>query len=121
LLLLEWTQPNPYGGFGIEFVYAGTALWVADTWFGLVAARLGAVTRWGALAVAVGAGLTSLGMSHLGLVDGPYGAFFGPAASFGIGLLGVGWILLGLDIAFRRMPAHPNTLSVAPTPGSPER
>jgi hypothetical protein len=121
LLLLEWTQPNPYGGFGIEFVYAGTALWAADAWFGLVAARLGTVTRWGALAVAVGAGLTSLGMGNLGLVDGPYGAFFGPAALFGIGLLGIGWILLGIDIAFRRVPAHPNALSVAPAPGSAER
>ena len=114
LMLLEWTDPNPYDGFGIEVVYAATALWAADLWFGLVAARLNAVTRWGGIAVALGAGLTSLGMGHLGLVDGPYGAFFGPAALVGIGLLGFGWIILGIDVAFRRGPRRP----LVPSAGS---
>ena len=115
LMLLEWTGPDPYDGFGIEVVYAAAALWIADLWFGLVAARLGAVTRVGAIAVAVGAGLTSLGMGNLGLVDGPYGALFGPAALFGIGLLGIGWIVLGIDVAFRRAPAG----SLVVSAGSP--
>ena len=83
------------------------ALWLSEAAFGFVAFRLGAVTRIGAAALAVGSALAFLGVSHLNLVTGPWGWLIQPLALMGIALNGVGWILLGLDLAFgrRRSPA----------------
>jgi hypothetical protein len=36
------------------------------------------------------------------LVTGELGWLFAPASQVGIALVGLGWILLGLDVAFRR-------------------
>lgn len=90
------------GDFGLAYFWAGFAMWLTDAWFGLVTLRLGAVTRWGALAVAVGGLLAILGMDRLGLTSVANPTIFGTLALAGIAVLGLGLILLGVDVAMRR-------------------
>ena len=75
-----------------------SAWWLADAAFGFVALRLGAVTRWGALALGVGSLLAILGIGQLELTSPENPTFFGPIALTGVALNGVAWILLGLDL-----------------------
>jgi len=95
---------------GLVLFWAGVALWVAFAWFGFVTFRIGAVTRWGALAVTIGAALTFTGIDRLGLTSEAAPTIFGPLSQIGIVMMGIGWILLGLDVAMRRRA----TRSVAP-------
>ena len=90
--------PDPDPGFRLVMFYAGLAMWLADSAFGFVTLRLGAVTRWGAGALAVGSLLAILGMSHLELTSPSNPTIFGPIALTGVALNGVGWILLGIDV-----------------------
>jgi hypothetical protein len=87
------------GGYGIVFFWAGVALWTSVAWFGVVTFRLGAVTRWGALAVAVGSALALTGIDRLGLTS----TIFGLLSQVGIVTMAIGWILLGADVATRGM------------------
>ena len=93
--------PAPDPDFRLVMFYAGLAMWLADSVFGFVALRLGLVTRWGALALAIGSLLAILGMSHLELTSPANPTIFGPLSLMGIALNGIGWILLGLDVALR--------------------
>lgn len=94
--------PEPDPEFRLVFFWAGVALWLSDALFGIVALRIGVVTRWGALALTVGALLAGLGMDRLGLATGPLASIYVPVALSGVFLVGVGWIWLGLDVATRR-------------------
>jgi hypothetical protein len=90
---------HPFAGDnGMVFFYAGLATWIADTAFGVVTFRLGAVTRWGALVLAIGSALAILGMDRLELTSEANPTIFGPLGLIGVALNGVGWILLGLDL-----------------------
>ena len=93
--------PAPDPDFRLVMFYAGLAMWLADAAFGFVSLRLGLVTRWGALAPGVGSLLAILGMSHLELTSPANPTVFGPLSLIGIVLNGLGWVLLGLDIALR--------------------
>ena len=93
--------PAPDPDFRLVMFYAGLAMWLADSAFGFVALRLGLVTRWGALALAIGSLLAVLGMSHLELTSPSNPTIFGPLSLVGIALNGIGWIVLGLDVALR--------------------
>lgn len=73
----------------------------ADGWFALVTLRLGAVTRWGALALALGT-LALLGIDRLGLTSAANPTAIGQIALAGVALNGIGWIVLGIDVAIRR-------------------
>lgn len=94
--------PEPDPEFRLAFFFVGVAMWWADVAFGLVTWRLGVVTRWGSLALAIGSALAFLGMDRLELARGDLAWLVAPVALFGIALSGVGWILLGLDVALRR-------------------
>ena len=107
MVILSIGRPHPPQGdpeFRLVMDVAALAMWLGDAAFGMVALRLG-VARWGALALAVGSTLAVLGMSRLELVSGPYGEIIQPIALAGIALNGIGWILLGVDVAFRRRHA----------------
>lgn len=91
--------------FGLLFVFAALAWWLADAAFGFVTLRLGAVTRWGALALGVGSLLAILGMSQLQLTTQANPTIFAPIAMIGVALNGVAWILLGLDVMLGESPA----------------
>ncbi len=97
---------HPFAGDeGLVLFYGGIALWLTDAVFGLVTWRLGAVTRWGALALAVGSTLAILGIDRLGLTSEANPTIFGPISLIGIALNGVGWIMLGLDVMLGESPA----------------
>ena len=104
MVIIAIGRPQPPVGdpdFRLVWFFAGAAMWWADAAFGFVALRLGVVGRWGALALTVGSVLAFLGMDRLELVAGPFAAFFVPLALGGFALNGLGWILLGLNVARR--------------------
>jgi hypothetical protein len=101
------------GDFGPMYFFAGLAMWLTDAAFGLVTIRLGVVPRWGAIALAIGSVLAITGMDRLELVhDNP--TIFGPLSLVGIILNGLGWILLGLDVATRRRAPDAQPQEVRP-------
>ncbi|MES2210455.1 MAG: hypothetical protein V4515_09765 [Chloroflexota bacterium] len=97
--------PEPDADFRPIYFYAGVAMWLTDAIFGLVAFRLGVVSRTAALVLAVGA---IVGGSGIGGLAGTFPwlsalvAFLAPFQLWGIVLIGAGWVLLGIDVAFRR-------------------
>ncbi len=96
-------SPGP-GDFGPNFDLAAIALWLTDAWFGIVTFRLKVVSRLAALAVAVGSFLALDGMNRLGLTSEANPTIFGPLSLLGIALAGIGWMVLGIDVATRRRP-----------------
>jgi hypothetical protein len=125
MVVLSIERPQPPEAdpeFRLVWFFAGAAMWWADAAFGFVAWRLRTVTRWGALALAIGSVLALLGMDRLELVRGELAWLFTPVALLGIALNGVGWILLGIDVAFRRRaPASTRDVSVRRGPGTRAR
>jgi hypothetical protein len=104
MILLSIGRPMPPEAdpaFRLVGFYAGVAMWLADSAFGFVTLRLGVVTHWGALALALGSLLAILGMSHLELTSPAEPTIFGPLSLVGVVLNGLGWILLGIDVATR--------------------
>jgi hypothetical protein len=101
VLTIGRTEPVGAGDFGLVYFFAAAAMWLTDSAFGLATLRLGVVTRWGAMALAIGSLLAFTGMDRLELTsaDGP--TIFGFLALAGVALNGIGWILLGLDVATR--------------------
>jgi hypothetical protein len=94
--------PEPDPGFRPLFFYAALALWLTDAAFGLVALRIGVVSRWAALALTIGSLLALTGVGGLGFTTGPLAAIIEPLTIVGVALVGLGWILLGVDVATRR-------------------
>lgn len=106
--VLPYGPWHPFAGDnGLVLFYAGIAMWLADALFGLVTLRLGIVTRWGALALAVGSALAILGIDRLGLTSEANPTIFGSLALTGIALNGIAWILLGFDVATRHPSSEP--------------
>jgi hypothetical protein len=94
-------QPGA-GDYGPVYFAAIAAMWLADAWFGLVTLRLGVVSRWGALALAIGSVLAFTPLDRLGLTSPDSPTIFVQLGLAGIALNGLGWILLGLAVATRR-------------------
>ena len=106
--VLPYGPWHPFAGDnGLVLFCAGIAMWLTDAAFGLVTLRLGLVTRWGALALAVGSVLAIAGIDRFGLTSDAHPTIFGPLSLIGIALNGIGWILLGLDVAFQRRLSDP--------------
>jgi hypothetical protein len=104
MVVLSIGRPQPPEGdpdFRLVMFFAGAAMWWADSAFGLVTLRLGMVSRSGALALMIGSVLAFTGMDRLELLQGDFAWLFSPAALAGIALNGIGWILIGLDLAVR--------------------
>ena len=115
MVVLATSRPAPFAGdFGLVFFFAGAAMWLTDAAFGLVTLRLGVVARWGALALAIGSVLAFTGMDRLELSPRDNPTIFGPLALAGIALNGIGWILLGLDVATRRRASEASPPEVRP-------
>ncbi|MDQ2933707.1 MAG: hypothetical protein M3R49_01790 [Chloroflexota bacterium] len=111
MMILATGRLHPFAGdFGLVFFAAGVAMSLTDAAFGLVTLRLGVVSRWGALALAIGSILAVTGIDRLELTS----TIFGPLSQVGIVLGGIGWILLGLDIATRRRPSEAQPQKVRP-------
>lgn len=97
--------PEPDPGFRPIFFYAAIALWLTDAAFGLVALRIGVVPRHAAFMLLIGSLLALTGVSGLGFTTGPFAAIIEPLTIVGVAIVGLGWILLGLDLATRWRPS----------------
>lgn len=86
---------------------AGLALWLGSAAFGAVAALIGAVSRIGGWGVALGSLLAATGIDRLGLVSEAAPTIFNTLSQVGIVTMAVGWIMLGLDVAMRRVARQP--------------
>jgi hypothetical protein len=102
--------PLPDPEFRPTYALAAMSMWFANVAFGLVALRLGVVTRRGSLALTVGSVLAASGF--LGLETSPFADLVPALSWIGIVLVGVGWILLGIAVATRRRP-RPETATAA--------
>lgn len=94
--------PEPDPEFRPIYALAATAMWLTNATFGLVALRVGVVTRWGSLALTAGSLLALTGVGGLGFTRGPQADLVATLTTAGVVLVGVAWIILGLDVAFRR-------------------
>jgi hypothetical protein len=109
--------PEPDPEFRLVFFFAGGAMWLADAVFGVSTWRLRTATRWGAVLLAIGSVLAFAGMDRLELVNGDLAWLVQPLALLGIALNGIGWILLGFDVAFRQRAARPSPRGAPGLPG----
>jgi hypothetical protein len=100
MVVLSIGRASPFAGdFGLVSFYAALAMWLADAAFGAAALRSGVVSRLGPLALTIGSILAIAGMDRLGLTSATNPTIFGALGLTGVALNGVGWILLGLEIA----------------------
>jgi hypothetical protein len=108
MVVLSLSRTAPVAGdFGLALFWISVAMWLSDAWFAIVTVRLGVMAKWGPLALAIGSALAVMGIDRLGLTSGANPTIFGTLSQIGIVLNGVGWILLGLDVATRRRPTAP--------------
>jgi hypothetical protein len=117
MVLLAVGRPQPPledSDFRLVWFFAGVAMWLTDAAFGLVSLRLGVVTRWGALALTIGSVLAITGIDRLGLTSTANPTIFGSLSLAGVVLNGIGWILLGLDVALRWRPSETQPQEVRP-------
>ena len=105
--ILPYGPWHPFVGTGLTYFNLGIAMWLTDAAFGLVTLRLAVVTRLGALVLTIGSVLALTGVDGLGLTSGAAPTVFGPISLIGIALNGIGWILLGFDVATRPRSALP--------------
>lgn len=87
----------------IAVVWSAVALWLGSAAFGVLTAMLGVVSRIGGWAVAIGSLLTLTGIDRLGLTSQASPTIFNTFSQIGIVTMALGWILLGLDLAMRRV------------------
>ena len=100
MVVLSIGRANPFAeDFGLVSFYAALAMWLADAAFGAVLLRSGVASRLGSVALAVGSVLAIAGMDRLGLTSATDPTAFGALALTGVALNGLGWVLLGLDVA----------------------
>ncbi|MBI3750770.1 MAG: hypothetical protein HY263_03805 [Chloroflexi bacterium] len=99
--------PEPDPAFRPWYALAATALWLTTAAFGLVALRLGVVSRRSALVLTTGAALAITGVGGLGFTTGPNAELISNLTVVGVVMVGLGWMLLGIEVAFRRRPVAP--------------
>lgn len=86
--------------------WSQVTLWLASAAFGAASAWIGAVSRIGGWAVAIGSLLTLTGIDRLGLISMASPTIFNTLSQVGIVCMALGWIILGLDVALRRSTAQ---------------
>ena len=89
---------------GLVYLIIGGGMWLSDLWFGVVTFRLGVLSRWAALALTLGSFFAFIGMGAFGLTVP--GTLLNTVIMTGLAVHGLAWILLGLDVAFRRRPVQ---------------
>ncbi len=96
ITVIFFGPPNPAA------FWSGLVMWLVSAAFGVASGWIGAVSRIGASAVAVGSVLTLTGIDRLGLVSEANPTIFNTLSQVGIAAMAIGWIVLGLDVALRR-------------------
>jgi len=105
-IMLGVDDINLYGtAVGTVMFLSGVALWAAAAAYGAASLAIGAFSRWGPVLLVIGSLLAVTGIDRLGLVGG--GSIFGPLSQVGGVMHGLGWIVLGAELALRasRSPA----------------
>jgi hypothetical protein len=101
-ILLAVGRERPFAGdFGLVGFWGGLVVWLADAGFGLVALRLGVAWSWAALVLVAGSLLAITGMDRLELTSQAHPTVFGPMSLLGIGLNGLAWVVLGINVLER--------------------
>lgn len=101
MTVLSMADVNPFGAqFGNVYFVAGIVVWVSAAAYGGASLVIGAFSRWGPIFLAIGSVLAGLGMGRLGLATGD--SILVPLSQIGIAMHGMGWILLGAELALRR-------------------
>jgi hypothetical protein len=121
LLPLPSVVPSDYPAFRLIAFVFGPVLWLCDGLFAAVAWRTGAARRRGALTLAMGCLLAFVG-TLLEFVKvqsfGPVGQaiywLLGPSMLLAYSLVGLGWLLMGLDVIDHRRNAGARPTSPAP-------
>ncbi|MDH4335283.1 MAG: hypothetical protein OEW24_08535 [Chloroflexota bacterium] len=112
MVMLGVGDVNLFGtAIGSVMLFSGLFLWGAAAAYGAASLAIGAFSRWGAVLLVIGSLVGITGLDRFGLTHGDFGAFFDTAAQVGIALHGVGWILLGAELALRASPRGEPTAS----------
>jgi len=106
-LLLMFAEPWQLGGERTHpanlWEMSAVAMWLSNAWFGLVTLRLGVMNGWSAFTLMIGSIAAFAGMGYFGLAaNGTLGETVKMTL---MALHGLAWVLLGLELAFRRRPA----------------
>ena len=88
---------------GFVWIVVAGVMWLTDMWFGVITLRLGVVGQIGAIALIVGSFFAFIGQDIVGINQ--EGTLLNALIMTGLAIHGLGWILLGLDVALRRRPA----------------
>jgi hypothetical protein len=110
VILRVVAQPGEVGPGDYQPIILTTAvtaaMWLSDAWFGAVTLKLGVLNRWSASGLIVGSVAAFAGMGNWGLAGA---TLLGDLLLVGIGIHGLAWILLGLEVALRgtRVVAQP--------------
>ncbi len=110
MVALGLSDANPFGGaLGTVWLISGLFLWGAAAIYGAASLAIGAFSRWGPILLVIGSVLTATGIDRLGLASGD--SIFGVLSQVGGVMHGVGWIVLGVELALgvsRRGAATPS-------------
>lgn len=91
---------NLFGtAIGLVMPISGVGLWAAAAFYGAASLGIGAFSRWGPILLVIGSVLAATGIDRLGLVGGD--SIFGPLSQVGGVMHGLGWIVLGAELALR--------------------
>ena len=82
------------------------ALWLTAL-FGAIMLRHPGITRWAAATLAIGCVVVVTGTDRLGLVSAMSPTLFDTLSQVGIVMVGVGWVVMGIDVAMRRTVGQP--------------
>jgi hypothetical protein len=98
--------PDPDPEFRPLYALAANAMWVSNIAFGLVALRLGVVSRSGTIVLTIGSLLAAMGVD--GNLSHKLAETLAPLTVAGVAMVGIAWILLGIEVATRRRAGDPN-------------
>ena len=102
--------PEPDPEFRPLYAIAANAMWLSNALFGVVALRLGVVSRRGPIVLTIGSLLAATGVG--GNLSHELADALTPFTVAGVVMVGVAWILLGIEVATRR-----RTVIVSPEVG----
>ncbi len=102
VVMLGVRDLNLFGSqLGMVIFLSGVLLWVAAAAYGAASLAIGAFSRWGPILLVIGSALAVTGIDRFGLAHGDFRAIFDPLSQIGAVLHGVGWIVLGAELALR--------------------
>ncbi|HUS20954.1 MAG TPA: hypothetical protein VMZ66_02960 [Aeromicrobium sp.] len=104
LIIRAVAEPGEIGAGDYQpvgmYIVVGAAMWLSNAFFGLITFKLGVFSRLSSIALVISSILALLGMSYFGLQQP--GTISEQVIQIGIAVHGLAWILLGLEVSFKR-------------------